>query len=141
MAESSQQEPLSPTLTKPVEQSPRVPGRPNARNSFAALRYPNYRLWFVGQLVSLVGTWTQSTAQGYLIFELTKSPAYLGYVGFAAGIPSWLFTLYGGVIADRMSRRNLLVITQTAMMVLAFALAGLAYARLVQPWHILAFAF
>jgi MFS family permease len=94
----------------------------------------------MGQLVSLVGTWMQSTAQGYLIFELTKSPAFLGYVGFAAGIPSWLFTLYGGVVADRMSRRNLLVITQTSMMVLAFGLAALTFARLVQPWHILIFA-
>jgi hypothetical protein len=53
--------------------------------TFTALRYRNYRLWFIGQLVSLVGTWMQTTAQGYLIFELTRSPAYLGYVGFAAG--------------------------------------------------------
>jgi predicted MFS family arabinose efflux permease len=118
-----------------------MPGRPSARSTFAALKHPNYRLWFIGQLVSLVGTWTQSTAQGYLIFELTKSPAYLGYVGFAAGIPSWLFTLYGGVIADRMSRRNMLVITQTYMMILAFGLASLTFARLIQPWHILGFAF
>jgi MFS family permease len=118
-----------------------VPGRPSARSTFAALSYPNYRLWFVGQLISLVGTWMQSTAQGYLVFELTKSPAFLGYVGFAAGIPSWLFTLYGGVVADRMARRNLLVITQTGMMILAFGLATLTFARLVQPWHILVFAF
>ncbi len=115
--------------------------RPSARGTFAALRHPNYRLWFVGQLVSLMGTWVQATAQGYLLFELTRSSAYLGYVGFAAGIPSWMFTLYGGVIADRMSRRNLLVITQVAMMILAFVLAGLTYARLVEPWHILALAF
>jgi predicted MFS family arabinose efflux permease len=141
MAKPPLQESLSPYLPKPAEQSPLSPGRPNARSTFAALRYPNYRLWFVGQLVSLVGTWMQSTAQGYLIFELTKSPAFLGYVGFAAGIPSWLFTLYGGVIADRMSRRNLLVITQSGMMVLAFGLAALTFARLVQPWHILVFAF
>jgi hypothetical protein len=59
--------------------------------TFAALQFPNYRLWFTGQLISLFGTWMQSTAQGFLVYELTGSPAYLGYVGFAAGIPTWLF--------------------------------------------------
>lgn len=69
--------------------------------TFLSLRYPNYRLWFIGQLVSLVGTWMQSAAQGYLIYELTQSPVYLGYVSFASGLPSWIFTLYAGAIADR----------------------------------------
>ncbi len=109
--------------------------------TFAALQYPNYRLWFIGQLVSLVGTWMQTTAQGFLIFQLTNSPAYLGYVGFASGIPSWLFTLYGGVISDRMPRRTLLVITQTSMLILAFLLAGLTFTNLVQPWQVLVLAF
>jgi MFS family permease len=109
--------------------------------TFAALQHRNYRLWFVGQLVSMVGTWMQSTAQGYLVFELTRSPAYLGYVGFAAGVPSWLFMLYGGVVADRMSRRNLLLITQTVMMILAFGLAGLTFSGLIQPWHLILLAF
>src|SRR5688572_8487975 len=93
--------------------------------TFSAFRYRNYRIWFLGQLVSLVGTWMQNTAQGFLVFELTHSPAYLGYVGFAAGVPSWLFMLYGGVIADRVSRRKLLLLTQTGMMILAFILAAL----------------
>jgi MFS family permease len=109
--------------------------------TFAALKYPNYRLWFIGQLASLVGTWMQVTAQGFLVFQLTNSPTYLGLVGFASGIPAWVFTLYGGVIADRMSRRNLLVITQTSMMILAFVLAGLTFVNLVQPWHIVVLAF
>jgi MFS family permease len=108
--------------------------------AFAALKYRNYRLWFWGQMVSLFGTWMQATAQGYLVFQLTHSPAYLGYVGFAAGLPSWLFMLYGGVVADRMSRRTLLVITQTGMMVLAFILAALTFSGLVQPWHIVLLA-
>lgn len=108
--------------------------------TFASLHSPNYRLWFIGQLVSLVGTWMQTTAQGYLMFELTKSPAFLGYVGFASGLPSWFFTLYGGVIADRMSRRTLMVITQSAMMVLAFLLAGLVFSGRILPWHIIAIA-
>jgi MFS family permease len=62
-------------------------------------------------------------------------------VGFASGIPTWLFTLYGGVVSDRMSRRKLLVITQTSMMILAFILAALTFANIVQPWHIVLLAF
>jgi MFS family permease len=109
--------------------------------TFAALKHPNYRLWFAGQLVSLFGTWMQTTAQGYLVYQLTGSPVYLGYVGFAAGVPSWLFMLYGGLTADRMSRRKLLILTQTFMMLLAFTLAALVSTGLVQPWHIISLAF
>lgn len=111
------------------------------QQTFAALQYPNYRLWFTGQLISLVGTWMQSTAQGYLVFQLTHSPASLGYVGFASGLPAWLFMLYGGVIADRISKRRLLLTTQSIMMLLAFVLAGLTFAQRVQPWHIIGLAF
>jgi MFS family permease len=88
-----------------------------------------------------MGTWMQQTAQGYLVYELTRSPVYLGYVGFAAGVPAWLFTLYGGVIADRISKRKLLLATQTTMMILAFALAALVFSDLIQPWHIVVLAF
>jgi predicted MFS family arabinose efflux permease len=115
-------------------------GRLSLRDTFSALRHRNYRLWFAGQTVSLFGTWTQTTAQGFLVYELTGSPAYLGYVGFAAGLPSWLFTIYGGVVADRMSRRTLLIITQSVMMLLAFTLSFLSFSGRVQPWHILVLA-
>jgi MFS family permease len=110
------------------------------QRTFAALRHPNYRLWFLGQLVSLIGTWMQITAQSFLVFQLTHSTAYLGFVGFANGLPSWLFMLYGGVVADRVARRRLLVVTQSTMMLLALALAALAYTRLVQPWHVVLLA-
>jgi MFS family permease len=119
----------------------RLGHRTSARQTFVSLHYRNYRLWFIGQTASLVGTWMQTTAQGFLVFELTRSPAYLGYVGFAAGLPTWLLMLYGGVVSDRVPRRTLLVITQTCMMLLAFALAGLTFAGLVQPWHVLVLAF
>jgi MFS family permease len=109
--------------------------------TFSALQYPNYRLWFGGQLISLVGTWMQATAQGFLVFELTGSPAYLGYVGFAAGAPSWLFTLYGGVIADRFPRRILLLFAQLFMMSFAVILATLTFTGLIQAWHIIVLAF
>jgi MFS family permease len=113
----------------------------NPRQTFVALSYPNFRLWFFGQITSLFGTWMQTTAQGFLVYELTRSPAFLGYVTFAAGLPSWLFMLIGGVVADRISRRTLLVITQTSMMGLAFILAGLTFSGLVQSIHIIVLAF
>jgi MFS family permease len=113
----------------------------SSRGAFAALSHPNYRMWFLGQMTSLFGTWMQSTAQGYLVFELTRSPAYLGYVSFASGAAMWVFTLYGGVIADRVPRRSLLVVTQGLSMALAFILSALTFTRVVAPWHIIVLAF
>ncbi len=81
----------------------------------------------------------QITAQSFLVFELTRSPAYLGYVSFAFGLPSWIFMLYGGVIADRIPRRTLLIIAQFSMMIMAFVLAAVTFAGIVQPWHIVVF--
>jgi len=111
------------------------------QKTFAALKHPNYRLWFQGQIVSLFGTWMQTTAQGFLVYELTHSPAYLGYIGFASGVPAWVLTLYGGVVADRVPRRTLLIVTQTLMMIFAFILAAITFLHLVQPWHILVLSF
>jgi MFS family permease len=133
--------PPEPPPQEGTKHERRSKGRLSVKQTFTALKYPNYRLWFFGQMVSLFGTWMQMTAQGYLVFELTHSPAYLGYVGFSAGIPTWALMLYGGVIADRMSRRTLLIITQTSMMMLAFILAGLAFLHVVQAWHIIVLAF
>ena len=120
--------------------SPPEPSMSFSQRTFAALRHPNYRLWFFGQLVSLIGTWMQITAQSFLVFELTNSAAYLGYVGFANGLPSWLFMLYGGVVADRVARRKLLIFTQSTMMLLALILAGLSFTQLVQPWQVVLLA-
>ncbi len=117
-----------------------VPPRGRVGRTFTALTYRNYRLWFVGQMVSLFGTWMQTTALGFLIFELTRSPAYLGYVGFAAGAPAWLFTLHGGVVSDRRPRRTVLLFTQSSMLVLAAVLSALTFTGLVHPWHILVLA-
>jgi steroid 5-alpha reductase family enzyme len=79
--------------TTVLEDKPAEKQKVSLRATFSAFKHPNYRLWFSGQLVSLVGTWMQSTAQSYLAFELTHSVAFLGYVGFAHGLPTWLFTL------------------------------------------------
>jgi MFS family permease len=111
------------------------------RRMFAALGHVNYRRWFVGQIFSLMGTWMQGTAQGYLVFELTRSSAYLGYVAFAAGVPTWLFMLWAGVLADRVPRRWMLVATQIALMLGAVALAVLAFTGAIRAWHIVALAF
>src|SRR5512137_122016 len=146
VGESGKSMPLEPAYAPPVR-----PGwlrrlldvrkRMSWEQAFTALKYPNYRLWFWSQMFSLFGTWMESTALGFLVFDLTKSPAYLGLVGFASGAPTWLFTLYAGVIADRMPRRRLLIWTQTVMMILAFAVAALTFLHWVRPWHILGLAF
>jgi predicted MFS family arabinose efflux permease len=114
--------------------------RPSAMEAFASFGHRNYRLWFSGQAASLVGTWMQLTAQGFLVFQLSRSPAFLGYVGFASGAPIWLFTLLGGVASDRMPLRNLPLMTQTTMMILAFILAALTFFGHIQPWHIVPLA-
>ena len=119
----------------------RLRGRFSWRRTFTALKYRNYRLWFWGQLTSLFGSWMQAAAFGFLIFELTRSTAFLGLTGFVAGAPTWLFMLYAGVVADRVPRRRLMLLTQTAMMGLAFAAAALVFLNVVRPWHILVLAF
>ncbi|MBI1802194.1 MAG: MFS transporter [Chloroflexi bacterium] len=109
--------------------------------TFAALQHRNYRLYFFGQLVSLVGTWMQMVAQGWLVYQLTNSPLYLGLVSFAASIPVWALSLGAGVVIDRVPRRYVLIATQTVAMLLAFVLAALVFARVIQPWHILILSF
>src|SRR5512144_191988 len=89
---------------------------------FSALGSRDFRLFLVGQLVSLSGTWMQSVAQGWLVYSLTKSPFYLGMVAAASALPILLFTLLGGVIADRFPKRNLLLITQGMSMIPALLL-------------------
>ena len=115
--------------------------RTSIQQTFSAFEHRNYRLWFFGQLISLLGSWLQIAAQGFLVFELTGSPAYLGYVGFAAGLPAWLFTLYAGAIADRIPRRRIMVISQLVMMGTAIVLAVLVFTDLILAWHVLILAF
>jgi len=83
----------------------------------------------------------QSTALGFLVFELTKSPAFLGLAGFAGGIPTWLFMLGAGVVADRAPRRRIMIYTQSASMLLALLAAGLVFTGAIRPWHIILLAF
>ena len=111
------------------------------KESFSSLRIRNYRLYFSGNLFSLFGDMMQSTAQGYLIYEITSSPSFLGYVTFANGLPSWLLMLFAGVIVDRiLSKRRLMLVTISTMMLLAFILSLLVFTDIVLPWHILVLA-
>lgn len=110
-------------------------------NTYSALRSPNFRLYFIGQLVSISGTWMQNVAQGYLVFSLTRSELWLGIVALAAGIPMILMSPIAGVVVENVPRRRLLMITQTIQMLLAFILTALAFTGLVQVWHIVLLAF
>jgi len=102
-----------------------------------ALRYRNYRLFFGGQGISLVGTWMQRIAMWWLVYRLSHSPFLLGVVGFTGQIPIFLLTPFAGVLADRMNRRRVLVVTQSLAMIQAFILALLVLAGAIAVWHII----
>lgn len=107
-----------------------------ARRAGAALRHRNFRLFFFGQLVSLIGTWMQSLAQGWLVLQLTQDPFVLGVISAVQYLPMMVFGLFGGLIADALPKRATLVGTQTASMLLALALFWLSWTHQVQAWHI-----
>jgi MFS family permease len=108
--------------------------------TFRALRHRNFRLYWFGQLVSLTGTWMQTVAQSWLVFQLTNSAFLLGLTGFIGSLPILLLSLWGGVVADRVHKRNLLVATQTAAMLQAFLLAFLTWSGKVRVEHVLIMA-
>ncbi len=101
-----------------------------------ALRYRNFRLFFIGQGISLVGTWMQQIAMSWLVYRLTGSALLLGIIGFCSQIPTFLIASFAGVLADRISRRRLLQYTQALSMIQAFILAALVLSGTVQVWHI-----
>jgi len=106
-----------------------------------ALENRNFRLFWSGNFLSNIGTWMQNVAQGWLVLILTNSSFWLGVIGFAGSIPFLFFSLFGGVIADRVNKRRLLLITQTAMMILAFLLAALAWFKVITIWQLAGIAF
>jgi MFS family permease len=105
-----------------------------------AFRHRNYRLFFAGQIVSLVGTWMQSVAQSWLIYQLTGSATLLGLTSFFGQLPVFLLAPIGGVVADAADRRKILLATQAVSMVLALTLAGITFAGVVEVWHVFALA-
>src|SRR5581483_7689200 len=130
------EEPISQEQPLPVEKS----HQRNGSNPFASLRHRNFQLYFGGPLVSNAGTWMQIIAQGWLVYELTRSELALGIVGFASAIPSLLVSPWGGVLVDRVPKRSLLILTQSGAMLLAFILAALTFTHTVQAWHIVLLA-
>jgi len=118
---------------------PPVPVSPPTRvpHTFRALRHRNFRLFIGGQIISLVGTWMQNTAQSWLVYRLTHSEMLLGTTWFCSQIAVFALGPLGGTVSDRYSRRTVVVLTQTASMIQAFLLAALTLAHKVEVWHIL----
>jgi MFS family permease len=109
-------------------------------STLRALRHRNFQLFFSGQLISLIGTWMQTTAQAWLVYRITGSSLKLGAVGFASQFPVFLVAPLGGIVADRFNRRKVVIGTQIASMVLALVLAFLTLTGRVQVWHIFVLA-
>ena len=115
-------------------------GRISFRKTFSALRHRNFRLFFSGQLISFTGTWMTTTAQGWLVYQLTGSKALLGVVAAAASAPMLFFATWGGWVADRYPKRSVVVVTQICNMLLSLSMAVLVWTKVVQPWHIIVLA-
>ncbi len=111
------------------------------RRVFKAFHYRDFRLMFIGACISSIGTWMQNLAQAWLVLEISKSPFYLGLDAFLQGIPIFFFSLIGGVVADRVERRKVLLMSQYVQMASAFILTVLIALRAVQIWEILCLSF
>ncbi len=111
------------------------------RRVFKAFQYRDFRLMWAGACTSSVGTWMQKVAQSWLVLQISGSPFLLGLDAFLGEIPIFLFSLVGGVIADRVDRRWLLLGSQVVQMICAFLLAGLIFWEVVLVWHILVLSF
>lgn len=107
---------------------------------FRALKHRNFQLFTVGQLISLIGTWMQNTAQQWLVWRLTGSAALLGVFGFASQLPLLCLAWMGGYVGDRYDRHCGVIATQTISMVLAFILAGLTLGHVIKTWHLMIIA-
>ena len=126
-----------PALPKAADESTAqssAPGR--LRTTFRALQHRNFQLFFGGQLISLTGTWMQTVAQSWLVYHITHSSFQLGKVGFFGQFPVFLLAPLGGMLADRMDRRRLVIGTQVSSMILAFVLAALTLTNHIQVWHL-----
>jgi MFS family permease len=110
------------------------------RYGFGALAHRNFRLFFIGQGISLIGTWMQNVGEGWLILTLTNSPFYVGLTSALSSLGVLLFSLYAGVIADRTDKRRFIVFMQVAFMLEAFAVAILVWTGVIQVWHVLTLA-
>ena len=113
----------------------------NLSTSLRAMKHRNFRLFFWGQLISVIGVWMQSTAQQWLVYRITGSQTSLGLVTFISFLPVLILSLFMGVIVDRLPRRKILVVTQSWFMIGALVLAALTWLDIIQYWHILVLSF
>src|SRR5512142_543005 len=111
------------------------------RRVFKAFQYRDFRLMWIGACASSVGTWMQKVAQSWLVLQISGSPFLLGLDAFLGEIPIFLFSLVGGVVADRIDRRRVLLASQYVQMACAFTLTALIASHVVQVWHILSLSF
>src|SRR5688572_1698473 len=127
----------------PREIVPLADTKPVTRRSgmFRALSHRDFRLFWIGAFLSNVGTWMQAVAQGWLVLQLTNSPFWLGLDAFMATLPAFIFTLVGGVFADLIDRRRLLLYTQVVAGLAALSLATLVATNVVNRWMVLGFSF
>ncbi|MFC1922349.1 MFS transporter [Chloroflexota bacterium] len=106
-----------------------------------SLRHRDFRIYWTGQVVSMVGTWMQIVAQGWIVYALTDSPLMLGLVSFAGLLPVLPISLAAGVLSDRYSRRSIMMVTESVLMLQAFAMAALIWLDVIQVWHIILLSF
>lgn len=109
--------------------------------ALSAFGHRNYRIFFCGQIISLTGTWIKTTAEGWLVYDISGSSVALGLIRFATMLPFALLALWGGIVADRHSKRRILIFTQSGSMLLAFGLAALVYFGEVEVWHVAVIGF
>lgn len=110
------------------------------KHSLRAFKHPNFRLFFAGQSISLIGTWIHTMAMSWMVYRLSGSAFLLGLTGFASMAPIFFFSPLGGLAADRFNRQKLLILTQWLACGHAVVMAGLAYAELLDAWHVIALA-
>ncbi|MGA7914888.1 MAG: MFS transporter, partial [Candidatus Acidiferrales bacterium] len=132
-------DPMAFTNT-PLSPLPAPENRSRFRESVRSLRHRNFQLFFSGQMISLIGTWMQTIAEAWLVYRLTGSSLLLGTVGFVGRIPIFLFAPLGGLAADRWNRHKVVIGTQVASMILAFALAALTLLHIIRVWEIMTLA-
>jgi predicted MFS family arabinose efflux permease len=129
-----------PVEVPPPEVSPQAAEDRSALAFLKVFKHRNYRLFFAGQLVSLMGTWITNVTQGWLVYSLTHSPLLLGVTTFAAAVPVFFFSVFGGAISDRFDRRRLLFITQSLACLQSAALAILTLTHWITVWEIIGLA-
>ena len=120
---------------------PPPPERSRLARTFSALHYRDFRLLWFGAFTSTTGTWMQTVAQGWVVLNMTRSAFLLGVDGFLSTGPMLIFSLFGGVVADRVDRRKIMLLSQYLQMSFAFILAALIWAGNVEVWHILLLSF